>query len=307
MAATGMAAKDSAELRGHPEMKFSAGGVRYEIKTEGESVYSVTNGVSAVKSALEWAFGSGPVGQTYLFRKDGRMYEARVSYFGSLGALNVTPGFTPSGQMGFAEASAREVGAEEVVRCFSCHTTGSTIAGKFAENNMRMGVQCEACHGPGQAHVDTMRAARMAGIDEVRDKKIFNPGSLGAEESVDFCGACHGALGDVLSVPQGIQTFRMQPYALEQSKCWGKSGDARLTCKACHDPHKPLETEAVAYDGKCLSCHATAKNAKTTAEMAGRACPVAQSECVKCHMPEIPSAVMHHTFRDHRIRVVGKS
>ena len=306
MAATAMLAKDSSELRSHSLLLFSQGTARYEIRTEGgESVYSVTDGADALKSTLLWAFGSGPVGQTYLFKKpDGHIYEARVSYFGSLGALHLTPGFAPTSQMGFASAAARYVDPEETVRCFSCHTTGSTVDGRFDPKEMKLGVNCEACHGPGQLHVDTMRLARIAGIDDIRDKRIFNPASLGPADSTDFCGACHGALGDVLSVPQGIQTFRMQPYALQQSKCWGKDGDPRLTCMACHDPHKPLATDAGSYNKVCLSCHPASKDGKNLANLPGRACPVGQKNCVTCHMPSMNSPVMHAAFRDHRIRIV---
>jgi hypothetical protein len=53
---------------------------------------------------------------------------------------------------------------EETVRCFLCHTTGSTIAGRFHPKQMKLGVTCEACHGPGQKHVDAMRMAQKRGI-----------------------------------------------------------------------------------------------------------------------------------------------
>jgi hypothetical protein len=97
MAATAMLAKDSADLRSHSPLLFSLGSYRYEIKSEsGESAYFyfVTDGVDTLQSTLLWAFGSGPVGQTYLFKKpNGNLYEARVSYFDSLKALHFTPGF----------------------------------------------------------------------------------------------------------------------------------------------------------------------------------------------------------------------
>jgi hypothetical protein len=309
MAATAMLAKDSADLRSHSPLLFSLGSYRYEIKSEsGESAYFyfVTDGVDTLQSTLLWAFGSGPVGQTYLFKKpNGNLYEARVSYFDSLKALHFTPGFALTSPMRFESAAARYVDPEEIVRCFSCHTTGSTIGGRFDAKQVKLGVTCEACHGPGQKHVDTMRMAKIAGIDDVQDKGIFNPASLRPADALDFCGACHGSFWDVVTtVPKGTQTFRMQPYWLQQSKCWGKDGDPRLTCTACHDPHKPLVTDTGFYDKACLNCHPASKDAKNLADLPGRACPVGQKNCITCHMPTIYFPEMHHAFRDHRIRIV---
>lgn len=88
--------------------------------------------------------------------------------------------------------------------------------------------------------------ARVQGIDDVREKRIFNLAALKPADALDFCGACH----------KGTQTPRFQPYWLQQSKCWGENGDARLTCTVSHDPHKPLETDPESYDKACLGCHA---------------------------------------------------
>jgi hypothetical protein len=119
----------------------------------------------------------------------------------------------------------------------------------------------------------------------------------------------------------GVANVRFQPYRLESSKCWG-SGDVRLACYTCHDPHQPLATETSSYDSKCLSCHVT-KNQQPTpsasvvdktdrvtpkvekpADHPGAACPVATSNCASCHMPKVEVPSMHAPFTDHRIRIV---
>jgi hypothetical protein len=96
MALTAMLAKDSADLRAHAALEFRAGRYHYEVKTKaGESSYSVTDGTDTLKTTLVWAFGSGPVGQTYLFkRSNGEIFEARVSYFDALQGLDFTPMLT---------------------------------------------------------------------------------------------------------------------------------------------------------------------------------------------------------------------
>jgi hypothetical protein len=150
-----------------------------------------------------------------------------------------------------------------------------------------------------------MQMAKIAGIEDVRNTAIFSAGNLSPSDSMDFCGSCHGSLWDViLTIPKGAETERFQPYRLQQSKCWGKNGDARLVCTACHDPHKQLETDTKSYDHACLSCHPASKAAHRAKKMPGGRCPIGQKDCVTCHMPKVFFPEMHHGFRDHKIRIV---
>jgi hypothetical protein len=135
---------------------------------------------------------------------------------------------------------------------------------------------------------------------EERSTAILNPAKLRPEESVDFCGACHATFVDIaLSGDTGIPAMRSQPYRLRSSRCW-TAADARLTCIACHNPHRPLVKDARPYDDRCLSCHVTSGTAPT-ADRRGRACPVRTCDCVSCHMPKFNVLDMHHAFTDHRI------
>lgn len=313
MAQNAMRASESEILNSHPEMNFSFGPFRYEIKTNAKnSVYTVTEGAHSETANLLWAFGVGRAGQSYLFKKsDGHFYEARVTYFSTLQTIH----FTPARAMTSAkdpkdinakdveEAMYRPVGEAEVERCFGCHTTASVPKEGFNEKTLLLGVTCEACHGTGAKHVASAQAAMVAGMTDAAPKDIFNPASLHPVDSVDFCGACHATWWDVrLSGLKGPATARSQPYRLESSKCWG-SGDARLTCMACHDPHKPLQTEPSDYDAVCASCHVTAGE-KKTASHPGEACPTSIKNCVSCHMEKVYVPEMHSKFTDHRIRVV---
>jgi len=132
----------------------------------------------------------------------------------------------------------------------------------------------------------------------------FNPGRLSPAASVDFCGACHRTWWNINQLKyHGIQNARFPMYRLETSKCWGK-GDPRITCIACHNPHKPLVKDISAYDEKCLSCHVASASAKTSADHLGPGCPVANNKCASCHMPKYEIPKMHAEFTDHRIRIV---
>jgi Cytochrome c554 and c-prime len=311
MGATAMHVENSDILRQHPKLNFGFGPYRFEIKTEGDrTAYTVTDGKASETAALQWAFGTGQVGQSYLFKKqdDQKFYEARVTYFSSLKNLNFTPARAITSAKDVDEAMYREVDPGEVSRCFACHATASSIAGKFEEANLIPGVSCESCHGAGAQHIAAMRAAKL--VEETGgDTQVFNPASLRPWDSVDFCGACHATAWDVkLSGNKGVSNARSQPYRLEKSKCWGQAGDARLTCIGCHDPHKQLQTEPSSYDKACLSCHAgVGKNEKAGSKVGvhnGAACPVATKDCVTCHMPKVQVPEMHYAFTDHRIRIV---
>lgn len=314
MGGTAMRAERSEVLRSNAALSFRFLGYHAEIRRAGAgSVYSLSDGKDAEVFGLTWAFGTGRVGQSYLFKKpgdDAKFYEARVTYFSSLHNLNFTPARALTSAPDLETAMYREVGAGEVARCFGCHSTAASVDGKFDEAGLTPGVSCEACHGVGAEHVGAMKVAKLTG-ESAEHTAIFNPTSLLPNDSVDFCGACHATTWDVkLSGNKGVSNVRSQPYRLEKSKCWGK-GDKRLTCIACHDPHQQLQTEANAYDAACLSCHANGVKAAHSAGAAGtggeklqKACPVAQKDCTSCHMPKVLVPEMHHDFTDHKIHVV---
>ena len=296
-------AEDSEVLHTHAAMTFKVRNYRYEIKTTAQgSNYKVTDGMRTLNASLLWAFGTGKVGQSYLFKKeDGNYYEARVTYFNTLQKLHFTPARALDAPKDVEEAMYRPVSAEEIGRCFACHTTAANIAGKLDEKNLVPGVTCEACHGGGAKHVAAAEAAKLAGMPEGARGTIFNPAQLIPVDSVDFCGACHGTFWDVkLSSAKGVSTVKAQPYRLEESKCWSKA-DSRITCVACHDPHQPLQTNLASYDTFCVNCHTGDKTADHF-----KACPVSANNCVSCHMPKVYVPEMHYNFTEHRIRIVRK-
>lgn len=299
MARTAMPAHESGALRANAKLKFTSGAYGFEIATsDRESVYTVSDGERAASAPLAWAFGLGNVGQSFLFEKSGGFHEARVSYYDAVRALDLTPGRRLDTPRTLDEAAARRVNDIELRRCFGCHTTASTAEGVFDAARATPGLSCEACHGPGRRHVDAMKARRMA---EGR-ANILNPARLEPADSVDFCGACHATFWDVtLANEKGIAALRSQPYRLASSRCWD-ARDKRSTCVACHNPHRPLVRDPLAYDARCLACHVAA-GAQATADRPGRACKVGKAGCTTCHMPKYEVPELHHTFTDHLIRI----
>lgn len=303
MGGTAMPAGTSQILHSHPQLSFAAKQFHYRIDTDQTaSRYSISDGKRSLSFDLAWAFGIGRVGQSYLFKSAGELYEARVTYFETLKGLDFTPSREIGSPKGIEEAMYRRVGGAEVLRCFSCHTTASSIGSKFDEEHLIPGVTCEACHGPGAAHIATM-SSPATGLPDAGKVAIFNSAHLDPVDAVEFCGACHGAWWDVkLSAVKGASTARSAPYRLVTSKCWGK-GDARLVCTECHDPHGPLQTNSAEYDKTCLSCHVNGNGTRPTASHPGPACQVATRNCTTCHMQKVYVREMHDTFTDHRIRI----
>jgi hypothetical protein len=299
MARTSAPRADSGILSAHGRLTFQAGRISYQIATaESKKVYTITDGTHSISAPLTWSFGDGHIGQSYLFERDGNFYESRVSYFDTLKALDFTPGRSLPQPQDLEQAMARPVTGAELVRCFACHTTASTINDKFDRSRIIPGITCEACHGPGLNHVVAEETGQQTGL-------VFDPGKLNPTDVVDFCGSCHSTWWDVkLAGLVGMANIRAQPYRLEKSRCWGKKGDARLTCVACHDPHQRLVRDSGSYDKNCLSCHLAAASMRPTNDHPGPACKVSTKDCASCHMPKYDDSGMHFTFTDHDIRVV---
>ena len=256
---------------------------------------------------ITWTMGAGDHGQTYVLDKNGEMFESQASSFSFIHGLSLTPGHKPAEEGSIENAFGVPLKGDAALRCFACHTTASSANSKLNAADAVPGIHCEACHGPGRDHVEAIRAGQLAQARQA----IFNPASLTPTATIDFCGACHRTMMDVvMREPEpGAFTVRFQSYRLEESRCWKATKDARLACTQCHNPHAPLVKDEQSYDQECLTCHNPEKNTKThVSARAGsatpKACPKATANCVSCHMPRTDVSEMHSKFVDHYIRIV---
>jgi hypothetical protein len=288
---------DSKVLTENPKLTMQLGPYSYEIKRQGnQSFYSVTDGKDIISVPIEYAFGQGRMGQTYVLRHNGNFYESRVSFYNETKGLDFTIGSPRGVPSSLEEAFGRLISANEVVSCFSCHSNGAISGGKIQLENLAHGVRCESCHGPGAPHVAAVKAG------EPGYKSVFSPGRLsGDEQSQQFCASCHRG-NDEFSflLSMGINNVRFQPYRIFHSKCY--SDDRNIRCTACHNPHEPLKEDSAYYDSRCLACHAL--KGQPVAQGSAPACPTATKDCVSCHMPKVEIKAAHFTFTDHYIRIV---
>jgi len=288
-----------AVLKQNPQLTFEAHGYKYLIeRKDGASTYTVTDGTGSLSLPIRYAFGVSS--QTFVLEYNGRFYESLVSYYPTAGGLAITMGSERLRPRTLVEAMGRETSNDEIVSCFGCHSSGGVDQGKLALAAMRPGLDCEHCHTGAAAH----QAAILEGKQTPMPKKL---GELGAEDMSNFCGSCHRTWDTVLRMKTwGELNVRFQPYRLANSQCF-MGNDRRIACTACHNPHGEIVRDAAAYDHNCLACHATqrtAANAKADASKVGKACPVAASKCVSCHMPKVELPGSHNKFTDHQIRIV---
>ncbi len=284
-------------LREHSTLSATIGGYHYELSRKGEqTTYSVSDGKNTVRAGLQWAFGQGAAGQTYIFEREGRLYESRVSFYNALNGLDLTMGAANRAPANLDEAAGRLMSATDIRDCFNCHSTNLFVSDKMHLDQLTPGIQCARCHTGAQQH------AQAALTGDMHLGAIQKLGQLTTEEISDFCGQCHRTWSQIATDgPHTILNVRFQPYRLTSSKCYD-AVDPRIRCTACHNPHHDLEAKPAAYDAKCLACHSVSAAPPTPAS--ARVCRVSRTNCVTCHMPktELPGA--HYQFSDHRIRIV---
>ena len=192
--------------------------------------------------------------------------------------------------------------------CLSCHAEETRSYpdnphGKQSVAHGNSAVGCEACHGPGQAHVE-------AGGDKT---KIFSPADATAAKASESCLGCHkdrhtgyervahgqgnaGCLG-CHSIHKSADKNLLR--AAEPALCYGCHADQKeqfalavhhkvdeglMRCSDCHDPHgdpprKNLRSTA-AMSAICTRCHT-----ETAGPWKHEHAAVKTEGCTGCHLP----------------------
>lgn len=281
-------------LEANPALTIQKGVYRYLIETaNGQSQYSVTDGKDKITVPIRWAFGLHS--QTWVFEYRGRFYESLVSYFAKIKGLDTTIGDNSIHPQTLLEAFGRELTEFETKSCFGCHATHAFEGNRLQLDSLTAGVQCERCHTGAESHLQSITQGKAVSVPQ----KL---GQLTPEEMSNFCGQCHRTWDRVVRDRLfGEINVRFQPYRLSNSKCYD-GGDRRMSCIACHDPHRDVVRGAESYDAKCQACHSAGATVSGAAKP--KTCHVATSGCANCHMPKIELPGGHMVFTDHQIRVV---
>lgn len=285
-------------LAAHPKLTLRKGAYAYSIEThDRKSTYNVTDGAHTISLPIRWTIGQRM--QTWIFEREGRYYQSRISYYPTIDGLEITVGDERLIPKSLDEAVGRELKHAEARDCFGCHSSNAVSKGELTLASMQPGVTCEHCHEGTTTHL-------WNALQGVLDSPPPSLKKLPAEDVSNFCGQCHRTWETVIrNGIRGEANVRFQPYRLANSRCFDGS-DPRISCTACHDPHQNLVRDDSTYDETCQSCHSRASRDPAAAGSEAKLCPVSGSRCTTCHMPKVKvnSPAGFLTFTDHQIRVV---
>ena len=302
-----------------------ASGFAYTVEESGGQLYQIEfltgpdgKRLHELRRRIDYVTGSGNVARTYFTAENGRLFQLPLTWYREHG-WDFSPGY---------RVSNARFDREMPDRCIACHSSYPKalpfVEGKYAE--VRAGIGCERCHGPGALHVKE-RIAKMP-RDSGYDRSIVNPARLPLARRLDVCEQCHvhtavsvlregkGEFSYLPSQPLRDQwAFFKQAGSIDivshadrlrQSACFlaAQSTARPLECATCHDPHRPPST-AETRSQACAGCHTSDALARRLTSSDARATHAPGSDCVSCHMPKVGErGVPHGTFTDHWIRVV---
>ena len=271
-----------------------------------------------LRRRVDHVMGSGQVARTYFTEENGRLFQLPLTWYRQQG-WDFSPGY---------EINNARFDRVMVDRCIACHSSYPEplpfLEGKYAE--LRPGIGCERCHGPGALHVNERRAAVRP--DSGYDKTIVNPARLPLARRLDVCEQCHVHTA-VAVLREGRHAFSYLPSEplrdqwaffkasgsidivshadrLRQSACFmaTRTTSRPLECATCHNPHLP-PSDSSARQQTCQTCHPSTVLEQRLTRSASRTDHAPSADCVSCHMPKVQErGVPHGTFTDHWIRVV---
>ena len=134
---------------------------------------------------VDYKIGSGHHTNSHLFEINGFIHQMPYTYYTQDKIADLPPGFENGDNTRFS----REIGIE----CMSCHNaypqfiTGSE--NKFS--NIPNGIDCERCHGPGEAHLKHIQSGNWVDTSKYIDYSIVNPAKLSLDLQFDVCQRCH--------------------------------------------------------------------------------------------------------------------
>ncbi|MDW4549237.1 cytochrome c3 family protein [Defluviimonas sp. D31] len=219
-------------------------------------------------------------------------------------------------------------------RCAECHATGyrknyDPAARTYASFKAEIGVGCEACHGPGEAHLTWAEGKEIKGFSLDLDQYGFSQSFATTDSMIQQCATCHSrreAYEDRSPFPgtpyhESYNLSLLRPglyFADGQSQdevyVYGSFLQSKMYAKGvgCGDCHEPHTAELVAEgNAVCTRCHNPSGNPDfpslepadyDSAAHHFHEPGTTAAECKSCHMVE--RVYMGNDWRaDHSFRV----
>lgn len=267
---------------------------------------------------VSYIVGSGQHTNSHIININGYLHQAPITFYTQKGKWDLAPGFENGSNSRFD----RKIELE----CISCHNgyPGFVEGSLNKYTQVKLGIDCERCHGPGSIHVHEKRKGEVVDTSLGPDYSIVNPRRLSTEQQNNLCMRCHLQGITVLNDNKSFFDFKpsqllkhtmntfMPSYSgsenqmimashverMNMSNCYIQSG--KMSCITCHNPHVSVKyTPIQQYNTACVNCHMKDKGCKLSeAELAK-----SNANCVQCHMPKNGSIdIPHVAVTDHFIR-----
>jgi len=297
---------------------FTAVGREFRVEHQGgqvvhEEIFRDVQGreVVTTRVPVQYVIGSGSDAYSYLFVRDGRVFQSPITWFSQKQRWDLSPGYD-----GREDQFTRTATPE----CLFCHTNRVEhvpgTVNRYREPLFPLGqaIGCERCHGPGELHVRERKGNQ--DVNGRVDHSIVNPAHLELPLREAVCQQCH-LEGDRRVTRRGRDPFDFRPglplypfYSvfiprpefegnghfvghfeqMHASRCYSQS-KGKLDCVTCHDPHTP--TSAIPpgwYRNTCVNCHQDKRCSLPLLER-----QKSQDNCITCHMPREQTAEVRHT------------
>lgn len=286
-----------------------------EFRTEGKDT------VHKRIQKVDYIVGSGQHTNSHIYNVNGYLYQAPITFYTQKQKWDLAPGF----EKGASSRFNRMIEIE----CMSCHNGYPDFVANSQNKftNLKTGIDCERCHGPGSLHVQEKQAGNIVDTSKGPDYTIVNPRRLPTELQNNVCQRCH--LQGISVLNDGKSFFDFHPgmklsevmnvfmpeyegakdkmimashvERMKKSQCYVVSG--KMSCITCHNPHVSVKfTPRSQYINACMSCHGDQpKQLQCTEKPEIRA--KQNNDCVTCHMPHNGSIdIPHVAVTDHYIR-----
>lgn len=208
--------------------------------------------------------------------------------------------------------------------CADCHSTNLqenyiAEADSFHTTWSVIDVSCEACHGPGEEHVEFMNSpeAENASIERIRED-VNLAANVSQGSQINTCAPCHSLrqtlTDEYIHGEEFLNHFEpMLPHpgnyfadgqikgevyvygSFLQSKMHANA----VKCTDCHNPHTLKLKEPLTENKLCMSCHEPEYNSP---EHHFHEMNTEASQCVNCHMTGRTYMGIDYR-RDHSFRV----
>ncbi len=206
--------------------------------------------------------------------------------------------------------------------CYSCHVSQLAKNYDLKTDTYRTtwaepGINCEACHGPGQEHIDICQSAKADQLP--KDLRIISIKSFSAAQTNAMCNSCHAKMSPIsASFEPGDRYFdHFDLITLEHPDFYPDGRDLgenytmtswlmspcakaeNLDCTYCHTSSGRYRFKNEMNPNEaCLPCHL--EKVENVTDHTHHDANSTASQCVACHMPTTEFARM--TRSDHSMR-----